>query len=171
MNGNCLIQVLCCQTYGRVWPSPNRPPLRWSRTKQGELQAGTQLGWDHHCSRTLCSSVTVPPADGRSLQGLLLTKSPFISTLKTGNNNDMCMPPKSLQSCLTLCDPMDCSLPGSSVHGTLQARILEWVAMPSSRWFSWPRDRTCLLYWHAGSLPPRKSSNDKEENKMVPSRF
>jgi len=35
--------------------------------------------------------------------------------------------------CLTLCDPMDCSPPGSSVHGILQARILEWVAMPSSR--------------------------------------
>ena len=32
-----------------------------------------------------------------------------------------------------LCDPMDCSLPGSSVHGILQARVLEWVAMPSSR--------------------------------------
>ena len=37
------------------------------------------------------------------------------------------------QSCLTLCDPMDCSAPGSSVHGILQGRILEWVAMPSSR--------------------------------------
>ena len=36
-----------------------------------------------------------------------------------------------LQSCLTLCDPMDCSLPGSSVHGILQARILKYVAMPS----------------------------------------
>ena len=35
------------------------------------------------------------------------------------------------QSCLTLCDPMDCSLPGSSVHGILQARILEWVSMSS----------------------------------------
>ena len=40
---------------------------------------------------------------------------------------------KSLQSCLTLCDPMDCSTPGSFVHRILQARILEWVAMPSSR--------------------------------------
>ena len=40
---------------------------------------------------------------------------------------------KSLQSCLTLHDPMDCSPPGSSVHGILQARILKWVAMPSSR--------------------------------------
>ena len=37
------------------------------------------------------------------------------------------------QSCLTLCNPMDCSPPGSSVHGILQARILEWVALPFSR--------------------------------------
>ena len=36
------------------------------------------------------------------------------------------------QSCLSLCDPIDCSLPGSSVHGILQTRILQWVAMPSS---------------------------------------
>ena len=48
----------------------------------------------------------------------------------------------SLQSCLTLWDPMYLSPPGSSVHGILQARILEWVAMPSSRGSSWPRDRT-----------------------------
>ena len=40
---------------------------------------------------------------------------------------------KSLQSRLSLCDPMDCSPPGSSVHGILQARILEWVAISSSR--------------------------------------
>ena len=38
-----------------------------------------------------------------------------------------------VQSCLTLCDPMDCSVPGSSVHGILQARILEWVAVPPYR--------------------------------------
>ena len=46
------------------------------------------------------------------------------------------------QSCPTLCDPMDCSLSGSSVHGSLQARILEWVAIPFSRESSWPRDQT-----------------------------
>ena len=40
-----------------------------------------------------------------------------------------CMHATSLQSCLTLCNPMDCSLPGSSVHGILQARVLEWVAL------------------------------------------
>ena len=40
---------------------------------------------------------------------------------------------KSLQSCPTLCDPVDCNPPGSSVHGILQARMLEWVGVPSSR--------------------------------------
>ena len=46
------------------------------------------------------------------------------------------------QSCLILCNPMDCSPPGSSVHGNLQARILEWVAIPFSRGSSQPRDQT-----------------------------
>ena len=46
------------------------------------------------------------------------------------------------QSCSTLCDPVDCSLPGSSVHGVFQARILELVAISYSRGSSWPRDRT-----------------------------
>ena len=46
------------------------------------------------------------------------------------------------QSCPTLCNPMDCSLPDSSVLGILQARILEWVAMTSSRGSSPPRDQT-----------------------------
>ena len=44
-----------------------------------------------------------------------------------------CVHAKSFQLCLTLCDPMDCSLLGSSVHEILQARILEWIAMPFSR--------------------------------------
>ena len=46
------------------------------------------------------------------------------------------------QSCLTLCDPVDCSLPGSSVHWILQARILEWVAISYSRRSSSPRNQT-----------------------------
>ena len=46
------------------------------------------------------------------------------------------------QSCPTLCDPMDCSPPGSSVHGILQARTLEWIVIPFSRGSSWPRDWT-----------------------------
>ena len=49
---------------------------------------------------------------------------------------------KVVQSCPTLCDPLDCSLPGSFVHGILQARILKWVAIPFSRGSTWPRDQT-----------------------------
>ena len=53
---------------------------------------------------------------------------------------------KLLQSCLTICDPEDCSSPGSPVHGILKARKLEWVAMLSSRGSIRPRDRTCISY-------------------------
>ena len=63
------------------------------------------------------------------------------------------------QSCLTLWDPMDQSPSGSFVHGILQARIWEWVVMPSSRGYFQPRDS--LLHWQAGSLPlvpPEKPS-------------
>ena len=48
------------------------------------------------------------------------------------------------QLCLTLCDPIDYTPPGSSVHRILQARILEWFAIPFSRESSWPRDGTCF---------------------------
>ena len=49
------------------------------------------------------------------------------------------------QMCLNLCDPMDCSPPGSSVHGISQARILQWVAISFARVSSWPRDQTCIF--------------------------
>ena len=73
------------------------------------------------------------------------------------------------QSCPTLCDPTDGSLPGSSVHGILQARILEWVVMPSCRGSSWLRDQThisCISFIvgvflplsHQGSPPFTKCS-------------
>ena len=63
--------------------------------------------------------------------------------------------------CLTLCDPMDCSPPGSSVHGILQARVLEWIAISFSRGSSWPRDwirvscigRRVLYHWATSKVP------------------
>ena len=63
--------------------------------------------------------------------------------------------------CPTLCNPMDCSLPGSSVHGILQARILEWVAIAFSRGSFWPRDQilvfcTALQADSLSSEPPGK---------------
>ena len=62
---------------------------------------------------------------------------------------------KSLQFCLTLCDPMDCSLPSSSVRWILQARILEWIAVPCSILLTQGLNLSllCLLHWQMGSLP------------------
>ena len=71
------------------------------------------------------------------------------------------------QSCLTLCDPMDCSPPGLSARGSLQARILEWVAISFSRGSSWPRDRThisctgrqILSFWITREAHNTRTSN------------
>ena len=71
-----------------------------------------------------------------------------------------CVHAKSLQLCPTLCDPADCRLPGSFVHGVFQARILKRVAMPSSSRSLWPKDWNhisllcllSLLHWQVGSL-------------------
>ena len=71
-----------------------------------------------------------------------------------GNQDPAChaMHAKLLQWCPPLCNPVDCSPPGSSAHGVLQSRILEWVAMPSSRASSQPGDRICVSL-QADSLP------------------
>ena len=88
-----------------------------------------------------------------------------LSNRNQTQNKTFCMRvcARSLQSCPTLCNPLDCSPPGLSVHGVSQARILEWVAMPFSRGSSWPRDQTCItcVSSTAGGLfttkPPGKS--------------
>ena len=65
----------------------------------------------------------------------------------------MCMCAKSLQLCPTLCDPVDSSPPGSSVHGILQARILEWIAISYFKGSAPPRYQTsdifvfCIVRW------------------------
>ena len=67
------------------------------------------------------------------------------------------------QLCLTLCDFMGCSLPGFSVHGILQARILEWVAIPFSRGPSQPRDRTQVSH-NAGGFFTVWATREAQEN-------
>ena len=73
------------------------------------------------------------------------------------------------QLCLTLCYPIDCSLPGSSVHGIFQARVLEWVAISFFRGYSQPRDRThescasCIgrqVLYHLGHFPGGSESEE-----------
>ena len=78
----------------------------------------------------------------------------------------VCMHAQVLQLCPTLCNPMNCSPPGSLVHGIFQARILEWVTMPSSRGSSWPRDQThiswisCIAGQFFAIEPPGKPKLD-----------
>ena len=64
------------------------------------------------------------------------------------------------QLCPTLCDPMDCSLLGSSVHRIFQARVLEWVAISVSRGSSRPRDGTCI----AGGLLVDGATRDAQSH-------
>ena len=72
------------------------------------------------------------------------------------------------QSCLTLCDAMDCSLPDFSVHGILQARILEWVACPFSRVSSQPSDWTQVSGITVVSLVSEPRGKSKDQNIFLP---
>ena len=80
-----------------------------------------------------------------------------LSELSQTHKNKQYMHAKSFQSYLILCDPMDCSPPGSSVHGMLHARVLEWVAISSFKGLFWTQGLNPhllrLLHWQAGSLP------------------
>ena len=76
------------------------------------------------------------------------------------------MSAKSLQLCLTLCDPMDCNPPGSSVHEILQARTLGWIAMPSFRGSSRPRGWTHVSY--GSCVAGRFFTAESERKPLVP---
>ena len=120
-----------------------RPNTLWTKwcldasSKKGLLpscghcseQGGLELSASSGCASTAESGPSKRHAPSRTAQtwwpGDLVTRWVLVAQL-----------------CLTLCDPMDCSLPGSSVHGILQARILEWVAIPFSKGRSQRMDRT-----------------------------
>ena len=75
-----------------------------------------------------------------------LLNDQIFEKIKAQLGSNACLLAKSLQSCLTLCHPMAHRLPGSSVHGIFQVRILEWVAVTFSRESSRCRDQTRLSY-------------------------
>ena len=102
------------------------------------------------CSEWLCKECalmnalstlfTFPTVLVKQISACLPAKNKIITQLT-------CYPTKDnigTQSCPTYCDPTDCSPPGSSVHGILQARTLEWGAVSSSRGSSRPRGQTCI---------------------------
>ena len=95
--------------------------------------------WDHKESDT-----TEATEHGHTCICPMILRSTLLNTSESSCSSCMLVHAKSLQSSPTLCNPMDYSPPGSSVYGILQARILEWVYMPSSRGAAQPRDQTCL---------------------------
>ena len=102
----------------------------------------------NHGSSTLVTAAVpfVPPVLGAVSLLSLISGFPTVSCLSFHVSNTLYnrVKVKALvtQSYLILCDPMDCNPPGCSVHGILQARILEWVPILFSRGSSWPRDQT-----------------------------
>ena len=107
-------------------------PIDFSLQCTWRCQTGKLSYWQKRCS----VSAEILSFSGTSLNTLSTNMCPVLY----GQIMHTCA--KSLQSCLTLFYPMDCSLPGSPGFGILQVRILEWVAMPSSRGSSQSRNRT-----------------------------
>ena len=105
----------------------------WWAAAYGVTQSRTRL---KRLGSNSSSSVAEPRLklrqSGNLPSSLLTTPFPSPNSPQGPTASATCFPSKLLQSCPTLCDPMDYGPPGSSVHGILQARILEWVAMPSS---------------------------------------
>ena len=114
---------------------------------------------------TLCDSKDCSPPSS-SVIGILQARIvewvaiSFSNAWKRKVNIMLCYA-KLLQSCLTLSDPMDCSLPGSSVHGIFQARIVEWVAISFSRDLPDPRIEPRSPALQADSLPTELWGNSK----------
>ena len=113
-------------------PSPTPPWPPWAHT---HTTLPTYVHTREHTHRQLCW----PPIHIHTLH-------PSPSTHPKSASTNTCVHAKSLRPCLTLCDPKDCSPAGYSVRGILQARILEWVAIPFSTGSSQPRDRTHVSY-------------------------
>ena len=102
------------------------------------FQPGTKTNWAHPRSS---KSQTIHRYRKKTNDGYLMPWSCIIQWSEVA------------QSWPTLCDPIDCNLPGSSVHGIFQAIVLEWIAIPFSRGSSQPRDWTTSPSLQADSLP------------------
>ena len=102
--------------------------------------------WLIGCNESDVAAVLSPGHKGLALFCAFVLRNlspPYAWAWEPAWGDNVCM---SAQSCLTLCDPMDCSPPTSSVHGIFQARIIEWVAISYSRGSSWSRDQTHISW-------------------------
>ena len=122
-------------------------------------------GWKLTRYKTSENSLMVKKAENRKLKGWDLNPQSFFF-LFAAEHSCMCAQP--LQSCRSLWDPMGCSPLGSSVHGTLQARILEWVAIPFSKGSSQPRDGTRISYISNGMFSSVQFSHSVVSDSLRP---
>ena len=104
------------------------------------------LGWEDSLEKEMATHSSIPAwripwteePGGLQSMGSQRVRHDWATSLKRRIESES----EVAQSCPTFCDPMDCSLPGSSIHGIFQARVLEWVAVSFSRGSSWLRDWT-----------------------------
>ena len=134
-----ITESLCLLTVFLQFPLPQTPS---SGDHKSDLFFGTFVDLQHYISS--CSVSAIRVVSSAYLRLLIFLPAILIPTCDSSSVAFHMMhaaaAAKSLQSCLTLCDPVDCSPPGSSVHGIHQARMLEWVAISFSRGSSQPRN-------------------------------
>ena len=119
----------------------------------------------------LCGSVSYSWRYLRNFSvGFLFLHFLFFMVRDDQNSLYVCVHAKSLQLCPTLCNPMDCSPPGSSIHGILQARTLEWVAVSFSNAWKWKvkvkslsRVRLLATPWTAAHQAPPSMGFSRQE--------
>ena len=142
-------------------------PFQWNALmewREGAEPSKLPMGSKQHTQSLILLRIRVSPLE--------LSQFPSYHTrARSLLNTRLCFPlsespyccrRRVAQSCLTLCNPMDCSPPGSSVHGISEARILKWVATFFSRGFFRPRDWifvSCLVGGFFTAEPPRKLSS------------
>ena len=139
----------------------NMTPPAWAQAWSGQMQTKSTLTQlPSFIKETRMPSPSLSsflPLPSWTFSFLLSSCADSVASLHCSSHR---LSPSCVLSCFSgvqlFCNPMDCSPPGSFAHGILQARILEWVAMPFSRGSSWPRDRTrvsCRPVLQEDSLP------------------
>ena len=173
-------------------PSSLCHPPAWARVRQGSLRCQVQwLPGGGKAGPRLPSLLWRGGVQGIAQHRVVL-KLPIAASFKTKTENKLLINfyafasksffhlyllLKNLKNCVLscfswvqLCDPMDDSPPGFSVHGILQARILEWISMPPSRGSSQPRVWTHVPDWQGGSLPLAPPWKPSLKTGMLPSK-
>jgi len=153
-----LVQTTCPSSPPNPTPAiPGRVQVSKGSPLHLSLQAiQSELGLLHDSSRrVLTATLTISfsleiPSDLISITSLSTSTYLILSWIKERGPGRSEV--KVTQSCLTLCNAMDYSLPGSSIHGILQARIWEWVAVPFTRGSAQPKDRTQVSLIAGGFL-------------------